>query len=892
MRHHSFGGDAPFPVALLFKPGAFNKRELAVNFVEPLAKLGIPTEHIVAFTLETGDKGKVTAKIAQDYLTKLLPALNSLETKQLYVTDSTYFKILTKQQKAEVHMGYALPCAIKGFEHMTVILGMNHQQLVYNPALQEKLDRTLATLACSANGTYCPPGAGIIHEAVYPQGQDAIRETLEALLEYPQLTCDIEAFSLKFWMAGIGTIAFAPDQHRGVAFPVDYKPHTLIYPEAERREGHGRFVPDPVVRGHLKWFFENYKGKLIFHNANYDVKIIVATLFMESLLDTKGMLYGIELMTRDTEDTKIIAYLATNSTAGNVLGLKSLAHEFAGNWAVEDIKDIRQIPLQELLQYNLVDALSTWYVFNKYRPIMVADQQEDLYNDLMLPSMQLILQIELVGMPMSRTKIKEGKAKLEALRDKHEAIIRSHPLIPQYEALATDTLWERDFEARKAKAKNPDKIKPKDRATFPQHVFNPGSCDQLQDILYVLMELPVIDLTDTKQPSTGGDTLKKLINHTTDASYKAFIQALMDYAEADKILGTFIKAFEEAISKDDSDTVWLHGSFNIGGTVSGRLSSSEPNLQNLPAKSTFGKLVKEMFMGPQGWLFGGADFNSLEDYISALTSKDPNKLKVYTDGFDGHALRAAYYFKEDLENEGIIIDLNDPKSVNWLKKTDHWSRQKSKTPTFALTYQGTFRTLMMNLGWPEKMARAVEDSYHQMYKVSDDYINGRLEQATHDGYVTVAFGLRVRTPLLSQVVWGAGRMPNEAAAEGRTAGNAMGQSYGLLNNRAAVDFMRKVWKSKYRYDILPCALIHDSIYVIMRDDPEVVEWVNRELILSMQWQELPEIEHPTVRLGANLDIYWPSWANAITLPNDATQEEIINMCQKVSEEYGEKVQKM
>jgi DNA polymerase-1 len=111
----------------------------------------------------------------------------------------------------------------------------------------------------------------------------------------------------------------------------------------------------------------------------------------------------------------------------------------------------------------------------------------------------------------------------------------------------------------------------------------------------------------------------------------------------------------------------------------------------------------------------------------------------------------------------------------------------------------------------------------------------------------------------------------------------MGQSYGLLNNRAAVEFFEKVWASKYRYDIKPVALIHDAIYILMRDNLEIVEWANRELIKSMQWQELPELQHPTVKLGAALDIYWPSWANAITLPNGASKEDIQTLCRSARE---------
>jgi DNA polymerase-1 len=129
-------------------------------------------------------------------------------------------------------------------------------------------------------------------------------------------------------------------------------------------------------------------------------------------------------------------------------------------------------------------------------------------------------------------------------------------------------------------------------------------------------------------------------------------------------------------------------------------------------------------------------------------------------------------------------------------------------------------------------------------------------------------------------------MPYEAAAEGRTAGNAMGQSYGLLNNRAAVEFMEKVKASKYRLDIKLVALIHDAIYLLIRDSAEVVEWANNELIKSMEWQELPEIQHDQVKLNAALDLYWPSWANPITLPNKATQEEIRQLCDQAKEKYG------
>ena len=108
----------------------------------------------------------------------------------------------------------------------------------------------------------------------------------------------------------------------------------------------------------------------------------------------------------------------------------------------------------------------------------------------------------------------------------------------------------------------------------------------------------------------------------------------------------------------------------------------------------------------------------------------------------------------------------------------------------------------------------------------------------------------------------------------------MGQSYCMLNSRAMNAFMEKVWASKYRLDILPVAQIHDAGYALVRDDPEVVEWANRELIKAMEWQDLPELQHAQVKLTANLDMFWPNWSNTITLPNDITRQEIIDICEK------------
>jgi len=279
-----------------------------------------------------------------------------------------------------------------------------------------------------------------------------------------------------------------------------------------------------------------------------------------------------------------------------------------------------------------------------------------------------------------------------------------------------------------------------------------------------------------------------------------------------------------------------------------------------------------------GWIMGGADFNSLEDMISALTTRDKNKLKVYTDGYCGHCIRAYSYFGDQMPD----IDPNSVESINSIADKYPLLRQDSKVPTFALTYLGTWHTLVSNLGLTEELAKRIEKNYHELYKESDAWTAKKLEIASKTGYVEGAFGLRVRTPMLAQTILGKKSTPYEAQKESRTAGNALGQSYGMLNNRAAIEFQDRVLKSPYAHDIKPIGMIHDAIYFIFTDKMDVVKWINKNLIGCMQWQELDEIKHGTVKLGAGLELF-PTWADTVKIPNDATNQQILAAVQEYKE---------
>jgi DNA polymerase-1 len=156
----------------------------------------------------------------------------------------------------------------------------------------------------------------------------------------------------------------------------------------------------------LNQFFIKYQGKLTYHNAGYDVKQLIYMLFMKTPWDYEGLLYGLEVMTRNMDDTKIISYLATNSAAGNRLGLKQQAKEFLGKYSEKDIEDITKIPLPQLLQYNLKDCLGTWYTKEKNYPIMVADQQESVYFDVFKPVNSICMICLIAGLKTKKRTIR------------------------------------------------------------------------------------------------------------------------------------------------------------------------------------------------------------------------------------------------------------------------------------------------------------------------------------------------------------------------------------------------------------------------------------------------------------------------------------------------------
>ena len=876
MRYLALEEDAN--TAILIKDTHFKSKELKEEYTDLL------DAKCCAFSLEYDGK-KPSAKFRKEYVAKLVPVLHKKAIDYILVMDGEYFKTLTGAKKLTGYIGELLP--IKGSEHIQCMYMPSYATFYFNPEAPKLRDRIVDLFNDVINGVYQRTEV-VFGTELYPKTISEIRNAVASLHQYDAVTLDIEAYSLNHYDAFIGTVGISWSQTEGMAFCVDTQecePEEIqVWCQKDKKFktkiGHHRPVINKEVRAILFEFLSTYKGKIIYHNVSYDAYVLVYQLWMTHLLDVKGMYEGLEVMMRNWHCTQLITYLATNSATGNHLGLKYQSQEFTGNYA-EDVTDIRLLEVEPLLKYNLIDSCATWFVMDKHYDTVVLDDQLELYNGLFRDSIYDIIQMQLTGLCLDMEAVLAAEEEISTLANKELKVILNHPstiLAQEQIALAKQ---KANYDKRKRDNKNPDAVQmfPIERFRKP---LNPNSGNQIAVLLYEVLGLPVIDLTDSKAPATGNKTIKKLLVYSKTDDQKELLNSLIEYMLADKILSSFIPAFKRAPKAKDGYH-YLYGKYKLGGCVSGRLSSSDPNMQNIPSGGRFSKVIKKCFIAPKGQLFAGIDAASLEDRIDSLLTKDTNKIKVYTQRYDGHSLRAFSYFGEHMPDIEDTVE-----SVNSIKHKYPQYRQDSKAPTFALTYAGMWLTLVKNCGFTEEVAKKIEFNYHELYKESDQWKEAKLAQTAIDGYTTVAFGLRVRAPIMASTVMGTSKTPFQAEAEARTIGNAFGQSYCLINGRNGAEITKKIRASKWKYSILLVAQIHDACYFRLPDSLEAVKFLNDIACEAYEWQDLPEIQHPEVGLSGELDIFYPTWKDAITLPMYGEVPELVNELTKEANKRKEK----
>lgn len=491
MKHLVYSPTAKqFKIALLIKEDHFDGAQLHKFYIDPLIQKGINQEDIIIFALP-GYTKRISAADAKNNLAACLDVLKQSGVEHLIVADASYYKYIVKVTKTTNMHGEVRSGVFPGYEDFKVYMSINYMAIKHNVMMAEQLSHSLTSFATHYlhGGTLIKES--VIHSCRIPVTVRDISVALNDLYDHSSLTCDIETFGLRFNSAGLGTIAFAWDQHNGMCFDIS----------------HLRDDPDEIkaIYDLLEIFFTEYSAKgglLYFHNALFDCKILIYELFMRGVYDMDLMHKGLDAFW-NVQCTQIMTFLAKNSTSLIKLDLKSNAYEFAGNYAQEDINDITKIPNSDLLEYNLIDALCTWYVHDKYQPVMVADQQQVLYNTLFQPSINILLKMMLVGLPVDPKQVDTVQAQLEEALKNYLLIIKGSPL---YHMLNFDL---RLIEQRKKNKKLKKKFK--SVRDFSHVRFNPGSDPQKQYFLYEMLGLEPIDFTDTGAPAVGKKTLTKLL---------------------------------------------------------------------------------------------------------------------------------------------------------------------------------------------------------------------------------------------------------------------------------------------------------------------------------------------------------------------------------------------
>ena len=248
--------------------------------------------------------------------------------------------------------------------------------------------------------------------------------------------------------------------------------------------------------------------------------------------------------------------------------------------------------------------------------------------------------------------------------------------------------------------------------------FTIGSTQQLQKVLFEKLKLPAGKKIKTGY-STGADVLEAL------AAEHAICRKILDYREVSKLKSTYADALPKLVNPE---TGRLHTSLNQTVAATGRLSSSDPNLQNIPIRSEIGREIRKAFVAPPGQVLLSCDYSQIELRIFAHVTEDPEMMRAFTADEDIHSATAMKLFNVELEN--VLPEM----------------RRLAKTTNFAVIYGQSDFGLASTLGIPNAEARAFIESYFQTFPGVRDYARKTMDFARQHGYVQTLLGRRRYLP--------------------------------------------------------------------------------------------------------------------------------------------------
>ncbi len=501
-------------------------------------------------------------------------------------------------------------------------------------------------------------------------------------------------------------------------------------PMAHNYEGAPVQLAMELVLSKIRPLLENPEKTIIGQNLKYDISVMAR--------------HGVSIKAK-VIDTMLESYVL-NSVASrhnmddlalNYLGLSTVHFEdIAGKGAKQ--LTFNQIELDKAGHYAAEDADITFRLHQVLWPRLQAEGRlASVYQDIEIPLVPILSDVERGGVLLDEEQLKLQSRELEK---------RLHELEQEAYGLAGEE-------------------------------FNLGSPKQLQQIFFEKLGLPVIKKTPKGQPSTAEPVLQEL------ALDYPLPRVIMEYRGLSKLKSTYTDQLPKQIAQS---TGRIHTSYHQAVTATGRLSSSDPNLQNIPIRTQEGRRVRRAFIAPDGYKIMAADYSQIELRIMAHLSQDKGLIHAFKNGLDIHKATAAEVFG------GAVSDVSD----------DH--RRSAKAINFGLIYGMSAFGLSRQLNISRGAAQDYIDLYFNRYPGVKDYMDRTRALAAEQGYVETIFGRRLYLPEIR-----ASNFQRRQAAE-RTAINAPMQG-------TAADIIKKAmitvhgWLASSNLDTRMTMQVHDEL---------------------------------------------------------------------------------
>ncbi len=489
-----------------------------------------------------------------------------------------------------------------------------------------------------------------------------------------------------------------------------------------------------IVLDSLKPIFVDSQKSKVAHNFKFDEKVLSK--------------YGVKIVNQ-VNDTMIMAYVLKSSGKHDMdslskehLGIEPIAYTTLAGTGRNQLT-LDQIDIEKVAKYAAEDADITFRLYNHFLKMLKDDEVlYSLYSKVEMPVTIILNNMEKIGVKIDAAKLIEQSANLE------------------------DSIKELE-------------IKCYDLAS---QEFNLSSPVQLREILFDKMGLPPVKKTAKGQASTSEEVLVQL------AEEYEIADLIMKYRHLSKLKNTYTDKLPKMLDVNGR----VHTSYNQTGTVTGRLSSSDPNLQNIPIKSPEGRKIRQAFIAEQEFCVVAADYSQIELRIMAHLSKDKNLLKAFNQGLDIHSATAA-------EVLGISLDMVTSEQ-----------RRRAKAINFGLIYGMSAFGLAKQLEIPRGEAQEYIDIYFNRYPSVKEYMTTAKEFAKQNGYVETILGRRLYLPDISSK-----SVIQRNAAE-RAAINAPMQGTAAdIIKKAMIDFNTMILR-EYNDDIKMVMQVHDELVFEVR----------------------------------------------------------------------------